>query len=68
MDDFLCACTESGEIVINRLLTSFEVGKKEQGRLRFCGKQFDTSGYDVIVHVADTYIDIAKHRSPADPG
>ena len=57
---------------MDRLLTRFEVGRKEEGRLRFCGKQFDASGHDILLHVADntrktTYVEIAKHRSPADP-
>ena len=38
VDDFLRACTESGHAVVDRLLTRFEVGRKEEGRLRFCGK------------------------------
>ena len=45
--DFLWACTESGHAVIDRLLTRLEVGRKEEGRSRFCGKQFDASGQDI---------------------
>ena len=57
---------------VDRLLTRFEVGRKEEGRLRFCGKQFDASGHDILLDVADntrktTYVEIAKHRNPADP-
>ena len=43
VDDFLWACTESGHAVVDRLLTRFEVGRKE-GRLRYCGRQFDVAG------------------------
>ena len=72
VDDFLWACTESGHAVVDRLLTRFEVGRKEEGRLRFCGKQFDASGDDILLDVEDdnrktTYIEIAKHRNPGDP-
>ena len=72
VDDFLRVCTKSGHAVVDRLLTRFEVGRKEEGRLRFCGKQFDASGHDILLDVEDntrktTYVEIAKHRSPADP-
>ena len=71
VDDFLWACTETGHAVVDRLLTKFEVGRKEKGRIRFCGKQFDVAGHDILLDVADntrktTYIEIAKHRNPAD--
>ena len=71
VDDFLWAYTKSGHAV-DRLLTRFEVGRKEEGRLRFCGKQFDASGHDILLDVEDntrktTYIEIAKHRNPGDP-
>ena len=67
----LWACTETGHAVVDRLLTKFEVGRKEKGRIRFCGKQFDVAGHDILLDVADntrktTYIEIAKHRNPAD--
>ena len=72
VDDFLWACTESGHAIVDRLLTKFEVGRKEKGRIRFCGKQFDVSGHDILLDVADntrkpTYVESAKHRNPADP-
>ena len=72
VDDFLWACTKSGHAVVDRLLTRFEVGRKEEGRLRFSGKQFDASGHDILLDVEDntrktTYREIAKHRSPGDP-
>ena len=67
VDDFLWACTESGHAIVDRLLTRFGVGRKEEGRPRFCGKQFDASGHDILLNVADntrktTYVEIAKHR------
>ena len=72
VDNFLWACAESLHAVVDRLLTRFEVGRNEEGRLRFCGKQFDASVHDILLDVEDntrktTYIEIAKHRSPADP-
>ena len=72
VDDFLWACTESGHAIVDRLLTRFEVGRKEEGRLRFCGKQFNASGHDILLDVAHntrktTYVEIAKHRNLADP-
>ena len=72
LDDFLWVCTESGHAVVERLLTRFEVGRKDEGRLRFRGKQFATSGHDILLDVEDntrktTYVEIAKHRNPADP-
>ena len=72
VDDFPWACTESGHAIVDRLLTRFDVGRKEEGRLRFCGKQFDFSGHNILLDVADntrktTYVEIAKHRNPADP-
>ena len=53
VDNFLWACTESGHAVVDRLLTRFEVVRKEEGRLRFCGKQFDASGHDILLDVED---------------
>ena len=36
VDDFLWACTESGHAIVDRLLTKFEVGRKEkEERIRF---------------------------------
>ena len=72
IDDFLWACTESGYAVVDHLLTRSEVGRKEEGRLRFCGLQFDAAGHDILLDVEDntrktTYVEIAKHRNPADP-
>ena len=66
------ACTESGHAVVDHILTRFEVGRKEEGRLRFCGKQLDASGHGILLDVVDntrktTYIEIARHRNPADP-
>ena len=66
VDDFLWACTESGHAVVDRLLTRFEVGRKEEGRLRFFGEQFDASGHNILLDVEDntrktTYVEIAKH-------
>ena len=72
IDDFLWACTEPGPAIADRLLTRFETGRKAEGRLRCCGKQFDASGHDILPDVADntrktTYVEIAKRRNPADP-
>ena len=70
--DLLWVCTASGHAAVDRLLTRFKVGRKEDGRLRFCGKQFDASGHDILLDVEDntrktTYIEIAKHRNSRDP-
>ena len=51
VDDFLWACTKSGHAVVDRLMTRFEVGRKEEGQLRFCGNQFDVSGHDILLDV-----------------
>ena len=72
VDDFLGACTESGQVFVDKLLSRFEVGKREIGRLRFCGKQFNMEGKDVLIDVSDnttqtTYIDIQKNRKASDP-
>ena len=56
VDDFLWACTESGQAIVDRLLTKFQVGRKEKGRIRFCGKQFDVSGHDILLDVADNTV------------
>ncbi|CAE7470541.1 GIP [Symbiodinium pilosum] len=71
VDDFLWACTESGQVVLDKLLNRFEVGKREIGRLRFCGKQFSLDGKDVLIDDTDntaktTYIDIAKSRKQSE--
>ena len=71
VDDFLWACTESGQVFMDKLLSRFEVGKREIGRLRFCGKQFSLDGKDVLIDVTDnttktTYIDIAKSRKQSE--
>ena len=72
VDDFLWASIRNGGTIIDRLLKRFEVGHRESGRLRFCGKQFDKSGNDVLIDVIGntnkiTYIDIIvkqeAHRS-----
>ena len=67
--DFLWACTKTGHAVVDSLLTRFEVGRKE---VRFCGKQFDASGHDILLDVEDnkrnsTFIEIARQKSPGDP-
>ena len=71
VDDFLWACAETGQAVIQQLLDRFEVGRLEVGTLRFCGKQFDRDDKDVLIDVADnttrtTYIDISKNRKAED--
>ena len=71
VDDFLWACTDTGQVVIQQLLDRFEVGRLEVGTLRFCGKQFDRDDKDVLIDVADnttrtTYIDIGKNRKVED--
>ena len=71
VDDFLWACTETGQVIIQQLLDRFEVGRLEVGTLRFCGKQFDRDDKDVLIDVADnttrtTYIDIGKNRKVED--
>ena len=73
VDDFLWACTESGHAIVDRLLTKFEVGRKEKGRIRFCGRQFDVSGRDILLDVAENtrktiYVEIASHRDPVTKG
>ena len=52
-------------MLVDRLLTRVEVGRKEEKRLRFCGKQFDASGHDFLLDVEDntrktTYVEIAQ--------
>ena len=37
VDDFLWACADSGQVVMDKLLSRFEVRKREIGKLRFCG-------------------------------
>ena len=71
MDDFSWASIKGGGKIIDDLLTKFEVGRREQGRLRFCGKHFDKSGHDVLIHVADNttkiaYIDVKASRKQSD--
>ena len=71
VDDFLWASIGKGGTIIDRLLKKFEVGRRESGRLRFCGKQFDKSGNDVLIDVIDTttkitYIDIKSNRKSTD--
>ena len=71
VDDFLWASIGKGGTIIDRLLKKFEVGRRESGRLRFCGKQFDKSCNDVLLDVIDTtnkitYIDIKSNRKHTD--
>ena len=47
VDDFLWASVGKDRTIIDRLFKKFELGRRESGRLRFCGKQFDKSGHDV---------------------
>ena len=72
VEDFLWASIGTGGAIIDKLLKKFEVGRRESGRLRFCGKQFDKSGQDVLIDVIDntskiTYIDIKPNRKHSDP-
>ena len=72
VDNFLWACTSQDMLSLTGPLTKFEVSRKEKGRIRFCSKQFDVSGHDILLDVADntrktTYVEIASHRNPADP-
>ena len=72
VDDFLWASIGVGGTIINKLLQIFEIGRRESGRLRFCGKQFDKLDNDVVIDVMDntnkiTYIDIKSNRKPSDP-
>ena len=65
--------TKSGHAVVDRLLTRFEVGMKEEKRLRLVVRSSMCQGTTYSRDVEDntrktTYIDIAKHRNPADPG
>ena len=53
VDDFLWASIGIGGAIIDKLLKKLEVGRRESGRLRFCGKQFDKSGHDVLIDVTD---------------
>ena len=71
VDDFLWASIGTGGTIIDKLLKKFEVGRRESGRLGFCGKQFDRSGNDVLIDVIDntnkiTYIDIKQNRKHSD--
>ena len=71
VDDFLWASIGTGGTIIDKLLKKFEVGRRESGRLRFRGKQFDKSGNDVLIDVIDntnkiTYIDIKPNRKHSD--
>ena len=73
VDDFLWASIGVGGTIINKLLQIFEIGRRESGRLRFCGKQFDKLDNDVVIDVMDntnkiTYIDIISQiGSPRIP-
>ena len=72
VDDFLWASKGVGGTIINKLLQKIEIGRRESGRLRFCGKQFDKLDNDVVIDVTDntnkiTYIDIKSNRKPSDP-
>ena len=42
--DCLRASIKGGGKIIGKLLTKFEAGCREQGRFRFCSKQFEKSG------------------------
>ena len=72
VDDFLWACTDSGQVVMDKLLNRFEVRKREIGRLRFCGKQSSLEGKDVLIDVTDNTaktmcIDVNKGRKASEP-
>ena len=71
VDDFLWASIGKGGTIIDRLLKKVEAGRRESGRLRFCGKQVDKSGNDVLIDVIDntnkiTYIGIKSNRKHTD--
>ena len=53
VDDVLWASNGKDGTIIDCLLKKFEVGRRESGRLRFCGKQFNKSGNDVLIDVID---------------
>ena len=53
------------------LQTTIRSRQKREGRLRFCGKQIDRSGNDVLSDMTDntnkvTYIDVKPHRKSSD--
>ena len=49
---------------MDKLLNRFEVGKREIGRLRFCGKQFSLDGKDVLIDVTDNTTKRLTSTSP----
>ena len=72
VDDFLWASKGVGSTIINKLLKKFEIGRRESGRLRFCGKQFDKVDNDVVIDVTDNtnkihYIEVKSNRKHSDP-
>ena len=72
VDDFLWASKGVGGTIINKLLKKFEIGRRESGRLRFCGKQFDKVDNDVVIDVTDNtnkihYIEVKSNRKHSDP-
>ena len=72
VDDFLWASKGVGGTIVNKLLEKFEVGRRESGRLHFCGKHFDKVDHDVVIDVTDNtnkihYIEVKSNRRHSDP-
>ena len=70
VDDFLWSCLSSGEPFVDQLLSKYEVGRREEGNLRFCGKRFIWKDDTITIDVADNTrkaikipIDAARDRN-----
>ena len=60
VDDFLWSCLPSGEPFVDKLLSKYEVGTREKGNLRFCGKRFICNDDAITIDVADNTGKVTK--------
>ena len=60
VDDFLWSCLPSGEPFVDKLLSKYEVGTREEGNLRFCGKRFICKDDAITIDVADNTRKVTK--------
>ena len=60
VDDFLWSCLPSGEPFMDKLLAKYEVGTREEGNLRFCGKRFICKDDAITIDVTDNTRKVTK--------
>lgn len=73
VDDLIWACEPEAQHIIDELLETFQCGKVEEGKFRYCGKDIEQDDdYNIYVTCKDSTMkirkaEIGKDRLPGDP-